>query len=136
MESEEAGRRERMTRARVLGLILAASAPSALASCGEDVDVVYVEPNVIDGGQATEVRVFGSGFTWTYDAFTDTAAATFEVRVSDRVIDDVEWIDAGELKVLLPADVASGVHSVTVTVDDRSDTEAEALFVREPPAGS
>ena len=104
-------------------------------ACGSEVDVVYVEPNVVDAGAETEVRVFGSGFTWTYDAFSDTATATFEVRVSDRVIDGVEWIDAGELKVLLPADLDSGVHPVTVTVDGRSDTEAEALFVREVTGG-
>ena len=99
--------------------------------CGQDVDILYVDPQIVDAGEPTELRVYGSGFVWTYDAFSDTASGEFTISVSDRVFDDVTWVDASELRVTLPADLGPGLHSVTVSVDGRSDVLTDGLFVRE-----
>lgn len=116
---------------RKSGLTLALFGVLPLASCGSEAPRIdSVEPRVVEEGTATEVTVRGAGFHWKYDSLAHTVTGTFKVHAGDVPLDDVTWVDAGELRARLPGAVVAGRYAVRVEGPTGSATRADALFVR------
>ncbi len=117
-------------RAPTLVTLLASLLLLGGACAAEGPRVDEVVPRSVDEGSGAEIVVRGAGFHWQYDSLSNEVGGSFKVRVGDLPLDDVQWIDATELRGRLPIAVRAGRHPVSVDTPLGTDRRDDALLVR------
>lgn len=113
-----------------LGLLLASACGGA---AGPVVD--EVTPGHAREGERVEVSIRGAGFLWRYDASQERVEGSFKARVGGELVEELRWIDASELRGVVPGTLLVGEHDVEVEGPTGKDTKAGAFEVIAAPPG-
>jgi len=92
-----------------------------------------VSPTSANNNASATITIEGSNFVpdATFDIDDSDASVvrdTFEVRLGDNALQDVEWVDLSTLRAVVPAGITAGVYDLTVTGPLGDTATLEAAF--------